>query len=69
MVFNSIWSLLVLAYVALAPLYLANLHHKQAASALNAVTAVFWFAGAIALAVISGLGVSAAASAFGFFLW
>ncbi|EMR65956.1 hypothetical protein UCREL1_7074 [Eutypa lata UCREL1] len=69
MIFNSVWTLLVLIYVAVTPLYLANLHHKLAATVVTTVTAIFWFAGSIALAVISGGGVTAAAVAFGFFLW
>ncbi|KAI1499012.1 membrane-associating domain-containing protein [Biscogniauxia marginata] len=79
MLFNSIWSLLVLAYVGLTPLYMASLFHKLAALALNVVTAIFWFAGAIALAVYVGgpydcgansaCGSLEAAVAFGFFLW
>lgn len=78
MLFNAIWSLLVLAYVGLTPLYLAGFFHKLAALALEAVTVVFWFAGSIALAVFVGAprcGANSlcasyqAAVAFGFFLW
>ncbi|KAK7753089.1 hypothetical protein SLS62_005039 [Diatrype stigma] len=69
MLFNSVWTLLVLLYVALTPLYMASLHHKLAATVLTTITAIFWFAGSIALAVVSGGGVVAAAVAFGFFLW
>lgn len=69
MLFNSVWSLLVLLYLVLTPLYAANLYHKLVATGLNTVTAIFWFAGSIALAVVTAGGVSAAATAFGFFLW
>ncbi|KAI0599112.1 membrane-associating domain-containing protein [Biscogniauxia sp. FL1348] len=79
MLFNSIWSLLVLAYVGLVPLYAASLFRKLAALVLNVVTTIFWFAGAIALAVYVGgpwdcgantaCGSLEAAVAFGFFLW
>ena len=69
MVFNSVWSLLVLAYLALAPTYAGALFHRLVAAAITGVTAVFWFAGAIALAVVAGGGVWGAAAAFGFFLW
>jgi hypothetical protein len=79
MVFNSVWSLLVLAYVGLTPLYATHLFHKLASLALEAVTTIFWFAGAIALAVLFGgpfdcgansfCGAAKAAIAFGFFLW
>ncbi|CAN8100996.1 unnamed protein product [Discula destructiva] len=78
MLFNAIWSLLVLAYVGLTPLYMTTLFHKLAALALEAVTMIFWFAGSIALAVFIGAprcgrntfcGSYEAAVAFGFFLW
>ncbi|KAI6082281.1 membrane-associating domain-containing protein [Hypoxylon rubiginosum] len=79
MIFNSVWSLLVLAYVGVVPLYMTSLFHRTAALALNAVTTIFWFAGAIALAVFVGgpwecgsdsfCGSAEAAVAFGFFLW
>ncbi|KAI2604091.1 marvel domain-containing protein [Hypoxylon fragiforme] len=79
MIFNSVWSLLALAYIGLTPLYLTSAFHRLAALALNALTAVFWFAGAVALAVFVGgpydcaadsyCGSAEAAVAFGFFLW
>ncbi|RYP78888.1 hypothetical protein DL771_000273 [Monosporascus sp. 5C6A] len=69
MIFNSVWSLLVLAYVGLSPLYFPHLSHKLVATGLNCATAVFWFAGSIALAVWGAGGAWGAAAAFGFFLW
>ncbi|KAL7620113.1 hypothetical protein AAE478_009105 [Parahypoxylon ruwenzoriense] len=79
MIFNSVWSLLVLTYLGLTPLYLTSVFHRLAALALNAITTIFWFAGAIALAVYVGgpwdcgadsyCGSAEAAVAFGFFLW
>lgn len=78
MLFNAIWSLLVLAYVGLSPLYMTSIFHKLAALALEAITMIFWFAGSIALAVMIGApqcgastfcGSYEAAVAFGFFLW
>ncbi|KAI0506684.1 membrane-associating domain-containing protein [Xylaria bambusicola] len=79
MVFNSVWSLLVLAYIGLVPLYMTSVFHRLAALALNVITAIFWFAGAIAVAVgfggpydcrgNTGCQVAEAAIAFGFFLW
>lgn len=78
MIFNSVWSLLVLAYVGLTPLYARHLFHKLASLALLAVTTLFWFAGAIALAAFTGdphcgsntfCGSLQAACAFGFFLF
>lgn len=78
MVFNSVWSLLVLAYVGIVPIYMTSFFHKLAALALNAITTVFWFSGSIAMAVYWGApscssntycGSMEAAIAFGFFLW
>lgn len=78
MLFNAIWSLLVLAYVGLTPLYMTSIFHKLAALALEVITMIFWFAGSIALAVMIGApachgntfcGSYEAAIAFGFFLW
>lgn len=78
MVFNSVWSLLVLAYIGLTPLYMTSIFHRLAALGLEAVTMIFWFAGSIALAVFIGVprcqgnsfcGSIQAAVAFGFFLW
>ncbi|KAK2055417.1 hypothetical protein LY76DRAFT_596072 [Colletotrichum caudatum] len=77
-IFNSVWSLLVLAYVGLTPLYMTRLFHKLASLALLVITAIFWFAGAIALAVFVGAphcgantfcGSAQAAVAFAFFIW
>ncbi|KAK6201856.1 hypothetical protein LQW54_009266 [Pestalotiopsis sp. IQ-011] len=79
MVFNSVWSLLVLAYVGITPIYMTSVFHKLAALVLNVITTIFWFAGSIALAVSIGgpwrcggdtfCGSVEAAIAFGFFLW
>ncbi|KAJ4291469.1 hypothetical protein N0V88_006065 [Collariella sp. IMI 366227] len=78
MLFNSIWSLLVLAYLFLTPLYFARFFHAMAALVVEWVTMIFWFAGSIALAVHWGsphcggntyCGSTEAAIAFGFFLW
>ncbi|KAK7914039.1 hypothetical protein PG985_011742 [Apiospora marii] len=78
MLFNSIWSLLVLAYVGITPIYMAGWFHKLAALVLNSLTALFWFAGSVALAVMVGVPHCGgwtlcqsmqAAVAFGFFLW
>jgi hypothetical protein len=79
MLFNSIWSLLILAYVGLAPLYYTRVFHRLASLALETITMLFWFAGSIALAVYVGgpyycgsshyCGALEAAVAFGFFLW
>ncbi|KAJ8124240.1 hypothetical protein O1611_g9401 [Lasiodiplodia mahajangana] len=78
MIFNSVWSILVLVYIGLTPLYMTSVFHRLAALALNVVTAIFWFAGSIAVAVgfggpyechSSACSAPEAAIAFGFFLW
>ncbi|KAI0538725.1 membrane-associating domain-containing protein [Xylaria digitata] len=82
MIFNSVWSILVLVYIGLTPLYMTSVFHRLAALVLNVLTAIFWFAGAIALAVGFGgpytcsrtsaptaCSTGEAAIAFGFFLW
>lgn len=77
MVFNSVWSLLVLAYVGLIPIFFERLFHQLVSLGLLAVTTIFWFAGSIALAVFVPTRCGSndhcrtmqAAVAFGFFLW
>lgn len=80
LVFNSIWSLLVLAYIGFAPLYFTRLFHRLASLALLAVTTIFWFAGAVAFAAFVGpfrrncgpdghCGSARAGVVFAFFLW
>ncbi|PHH58442.1 hypothetical protein CDD82_3024 [Ophiocordyceps australis] len=81
MLFNTIWSMLALAYLALAPVFFPRLLHRTAALALLAVTTVFWFAGSIAMAAFVGapechgggacsiVQSAQAAVAFGFFIW
>lgn len=78
MLFNSIFSLLVLAYLALTPVYFPRFFHRYVALGLEAVTSLFWFAGSIALAAgfahprcggNNYCGSVNAAVAFGFFLW
>ncbi|KAK0610540.1 hypothetical protein B0T17DRAFT_658322 [Bombardia bombarda] len=78
MLFNAIWSLVVLVYVGLTPLYYARVFHGLAAVVLEWITMIFWFAGSVAFAVFWGApscradtycGSVEAAIAFGFFLW
>ncbi|KAK4180975.1 hypothetical protein QBC36DRAFT_2619 [Triangularia setosa] len=52
--FSSLWSLLVLAYVALTPRSVPRLFHGTVSLALLWLTAIFWFAGAIAYSVWGG---------------
>ncbi|KAF6222015.1 hypothetical protein HO133_001983 [Letharia lupina] len=51
MVFASVWTLLILIYLALAPRFFSAVAHPMAMLALDALTMLFWFAGFIALAV------------------
>lgn len=78
MLFNAIWSILVLVYVAVIPAFAPRLFVTVASLALLAVTSLFWFAGSIAMAVYLGgtdchgdgsCQAIQAAIAFGFFLW
>jgi hypothetical protein len=77
-VFCSVWSLLVLAYVGLFPVYVSQFYRSVVALGLLVVTAIFWFAGAIAEAVSVGTRscgawspchTAQASIAFSFFLW
>ncbi|KAK4201742.1 hypothetical protein QBC40DRAFT_277830 [Triangularia verruculosa] len=51
--FSSLWSLLVLAYVALTPRFIPRLFHGTVSLALLVITTIFWFSGAIAYSVQS----------------
>lgn len=51
MIFVSVWTLLILLYLSLAPRFIAAVAHPFAMLALDALTMLFWFAGFIALAV------------------
>jgi len=51
MIFTSVWTLLALLYLALAPRFFSSVAHVMAIFALDALTMLFWFAGFIALAV------------------
>ncbi|KAM0262121.1 hypothetical protein ACHAQJ_001863 [Trichoderma viride] len=78
MLFNSVWSILILIYLAITPLYVARFYHALVAFVLLVITTIFWFAGAIAMACFIGVPAChgnnfcqsvQAAVAFGFFLW
>ena len=80
-VFCAIWSILAVAFLILSPRYdtqARHIGHKFSVLAVDAVTAIFWFAGFIALAVLIGVpncGTDSvcealqASVAFGAFLW
>ena len=69
---------MVVAFQVLAPRFFPKAAHKFAILAVDAVTMLFWFSGAIALAVFVGLvtgptsnfyRTAQAAVAFSFFEW
>jgi hypothetical protein len=52
LIFCSVWSILTVAFLVLSPRYDADgrhVGHKLTILAVEAVTAIFWFAGFIAL--------------------
>lgn len=78
MLFTTIWSILILMYISIASAVAPSLYIPVAALALLALTALFWFAGSIAMAVLVGIpdcnGNNFCQSAqagvvFGFFNW
>ncbi|KAH7309242.1 membrane-associating domain-containing protein [Rhexocercosporidium sp. MPI-PUGE-AT-0058] len=54
LIFASVWTLLALAYLILAPAKFPQFAHKFAILGVEAVTMIFWFAGFIALADLLG---------------
>jgi hypothetical protein len=81
LIFCAVWSILAVAFLILSPHYdtrARHVGHKFAILAVDAVTAIFWFAGFVALAVFIGVpdcgnnhvcGALQASVAFGAFLW
>ncbi|KHN95464.1 MARVEL-like domain protein [Metarhizium album ARSEF 1941] len=81
MLFNTIWTILVLVYLGVFPRFLKSLYKSIAALALLAISTVLWLVGSIVLAVFLGASncnVNAvcgpyrsaqAATAFGFAIW
>lgn len=77
LIFNSIFTGLVLVYIMVVPWRLPKYYNKFANIGLEGAMVLFWFAGFIALAVSLGggfcghsiCGASSAASAFGAFEW
>ena len=51
LIFVAIWTLLVLAFLMLAPKFFPKAAHNLVILALEFITMIFWFAGFIALAV------------------
>ncbi|KAM3561563.1 hypothetical protein MY1884_002298 [Beauveria asiatica] len=77
MLFNSIWTFVIVLYTGLVKRVFSGLYHAIVGLALLALTAIFWFAGSIAIAAkipvnchgVHDCQVAQAATAFGFFLW
>lgn len=81
MLFTSIWTLLAVAYLTLAPTRFPRAAHKFAIAGIEFLTMLFWFAAFIAVAVLwrdiywgwAGHGtvhnIGIAAIVFGAFLW
>ena len=51
LIFVAVWTLLVLAFLMLAPKFFPSLAHNLVILGLEFLTMIFWFAGFIALAV------------------
>jgi len=78
-IFVSVWTLLALIYLILAPLHFPTAAHKFGVLAAEAVTMIFWFAAWIALASMLGnwgcgqswgpCRAATAATVFGAFEW
>jgi len=77
LVFASVWTLLSLTYVVIAPLKFPQFAHKWAMLGADALTMTFWFGGFVALAVFLSArvcfgnvcNVARAAVAFSAFEW
>jgi hypothetical protein len=79
LIFTSVWTLLALLYLIIAPIHAPRYSHKYGILAVEAVTMLFWFAGFIALSCMvsdvcgsSGWGpcrASVAGAVFGAFEW
>ncbi|OAA73367.1 MARVEL-like domain protein [Cordyceps fumosorosea ARSEF 2679] len=77
MLFNSLWTLVVILYTGVVKRAFSRVYHAIVGVALLAITAIFWFAGSIAIAAripirchgFHDCQVAQAATAFGFFLW
>ena len=79
MLFSSIWTLLAVAYLVLAPARFPAAAHKYAIAGVEFVTMIFWFAAFVAVASLWGdswwvghgtfWSCGVAAIVFGAFLW
>ncbi|KAF2788539.1 hypothetical protein K505DRAFT_328861 [Melanomma pulvis-pyrius CBS 109.77] len=79
LLFCSVWTLLAVAYLVLAPSRFPAAAHKFAIIGVEALTMLFWFAGWVAVAALWGdlscgshggvCGAGTAAIVFGAFIW
>lgn len=69
MLFNTIWSILVLIYIAVVSTFFARGFNSLVALVLEGITTIFWFAGSIAMATTVVNDTPAAAVAFGFLIF
>ncbi|PHH89473.1 hypothetical protein CDD83_5993 [Cordyceps sp. RAO-2017] len=78
MLFNTVWSILALAFVAVIPLVVSYAYHNIIALFVLAATAAFWLAGSIAVAAVLGTigqqrkniySFTQPIVAFSFFIW
>jgi len=77
LVFASVWTVLALNYLVIAPWKMPRIANKFAILGVEALTMIFWFGGFIALAVFLGgrvcyghvCSVAKAATAFAAFEW
>jgi hypothetical protein len=75
-IFDAVWTILATPYLALTPIFLPRLAHPIVIAIIDGITMLFWLAGAIALAVYTGVGSGddwysslQSGVAFSFFLW
>lgn len=76
MLFVDLWTIVIVLYTGVVKKAFARLYHNLIGLALLAITAIFWFAGSIAIAASISIHchyhfchVAQAAVAFGFFIW
>ncbi|KAH7116188.1 membrane-associating domain-containing protein [Dendryphion nanum] len=79
MLFCSVWTLLAVAYLVLAPTRFPRAAHKYAICAVESITMIFWFAAWVAVAALWGdlhlwrswgpRNAGIAAIIFGAFIW
>jgi hypothetical protein len=79
LLFCSLWTILAVAYLVLAPSRFPSAAHKYAILGVEALTMIFWFAGWVAVAALWGdlgcgsrggvCGTGTAAIVFGAFIW